>query len=93
MLGAVGRVGTKPDAAGGEGGHEAAEPKDTEPRITSIHCRVTIPGTTIVKNRFYEYQPLGAWRTPWQCGLAEVVFFVSSHAVFLSSFFRFDVLV
>jgi hypothetical protein len=37
---------------------------------------------------------------PWGLGaclgsaaLAKVVFFVSSHAVFLSSFFRFDVLV
>ena len=35
-----------------------------------------------------------AWRMSWRCGLGtQVVFFVASHAVFLSSFFRFVVLV
>jgi hypothetical protein len=48
MPGYVGRVGTKPDAAtGGEGGHEAAESKGTESRITSTGgCKESCPAGT-----------------------------------------------
>jgi hypothetical protein len=39
----------------------------------------------------YEHWPLGAWRMSWRCGLGtQVILFVVSHAVFLSSF-RLDV--
>jgi hypothetical protein len=52
-------------------------------------------GDDLVKaSEYYEHRPLGAWRMSWRCGLdIQVAFFAASHAIFLSSFFRFDVLV
>jgi hypothetical protein len=48
MPGYVGRVGTKPDAAaGGEGGHEAAESKGTESRITTDSGNQSCPEASI----------------------------------------------
>jgi hypothetical protein len=41
----------------------------------------------------YEDRPWGLGARLGSAALAEVVLFVASHTIFLSSFFRFDVLV
>jgi hypothetical protein len=62
--------------------------------VCILHSHYCMQFYLIVKPRrcCYEHWPLGAWRMSWRCGLGtQVILFVVSHAVFLSSFFRLDV--